>query len=137
MNDDMTKAPPDEGRGAGVPLRRARLSPAARPVVVRRSPDALSQIRCQDGAVTKAEEFVNTLHVIAAASGNTAAVDEVFQRFLLELKQQLGPDRQRIRRYVEDLQNTLAAETTPPPTPRFADLRNYARGLVAAWLRDF
>lgn len=135
MNDDMTKAPPDEGRGAGVPLRRARLSPAARPVVVRRSPDALSQIRCQDGAVTKAEKFVNTLHVIAAASGNTAAVDEVFQRFLLELKQQLGPER--IRRHVEDLQNTLAAETTPPPTGRFADLRNHARGIVAAWLRDY
>ena len=104
--------------------------------MVRRSPDALSRIRCQDGAVTQAEEFVNTLHVIAAASGNTAAVDEVFRRFLLELTQQLGPDRQRIRRYVEDLQVALAAETTPPPSARFAALRNHARGLVEAWLRD-
>jgi len=87
--------------------------------------------------MTKADEFISTLHLIAAASSNTATVDGVFQRFLLELVQELGPDRQRIRRYVEDLQNTLSAETTPPPTGRFADLRNYARGLVAAWLRDF
>jgi len=87
-------------------------------------------------AVTKAEEFVNTLHVIAAASGNTAAVDQVFQRFLLELKQQLGADPQRIRRFVEDLQIALAAETTPPPGARFAALRNHARVLVEAWLRD-
>ena len=86
--------------------------------------------------MTKAEEFVNTLHVIAAASGNTAAVDAVFERFLLELRQQLGPDRQRMRRYVEDLQIALAAETTQPPSGRFAALRTHARGLVEAWLRD-
>ena len=86
--------------------------------------------------MTKAEEFVSTLHMIAAASGNTAAVDEVFQRFLLELKQQLGPDRQRIRRYVEDLQSALAAETVPPRAGRFADLRDHARGLVAIWLQS-
>src|SRR5262245_41725335 len=88
------------------------------------------------GSMTKTEEFISTLHLIAVASGNTAAVDEVFQRFLVELRQQFGPDRERVRRSVEDLQKALATETVPPPAGQFTALRDHARGLVAGWLRD-
>ena len=86
--------------------------------------------------MTKTEEFINTLHVIAAANGHTATVDEVFERFLRELQESLGPDHSRIRKCVEDLQNALAAEAVPPRTGLFADLRDHARGLVADWLQN-
>ena len=85
--------------------------------------------------MTRAEEFIDTLHAIAAANGHTATVDQVFERFLAELRQAVGSDQQRIRRNVEDLQNALAAEATQPRTGAFADLRDHARALVASWLR--
>jgi len=111
------------------PIRR----PMGGNVAIRMRP---AEIGVKMGRMTGTEEFISTLHVIAAAKGHTATVDAVFERFLRELQQSLGSDRQRIRATLEDLQRALTAEAQPTRSGPFAELQDHARHLVASWLRN-
>jgi len=90
--------------------------------------------------MTQTEEFIGSLHLIAAGEGSLevqkAAVGQVLERSLRDASAALGGDRQRVRAWVEGLKLELMKQALPARADRFADLRDHARVLVANWLRD-
>jgi hypothetical protein len=91
--------------------------------------------------VSKTEEFIASLHVIAAGDDpvdrQKDAVREVFARCLREANEAFGGNKELVRGWVESrLKLELMKEALPPRTDRFADLRDQARALVTDWLRE-
>jgi hypothetical protein len=96
---------------------------------------------CQDGwTMTQMEDFIGTLHVIAAGNDpldrQKEVVRDVLARFLRDSQQALGGDQERIRRWLESVRLELDKQALLLRTDRFADLRDHARELVADWLRQ-
>jgi hypothetical protein len=91
--------------------------------------------------VSKTEEFIASLHVIAAGDDpidrQKDAVRKVFARLLREASEILGGNKDQVRGWVEgQLKLELMKEALPPRADRFADLRDHARALVTDWLRE-
>ena len=96
---------------------------------------------CQDGrTMTQTEDFIGTLHVIAASNDpldrQEEAVREVLARMLREAQQILGGDQERVRSWITNLELGLTKHTLQPHADRFAVPRDHARALVADWLRE-
>jgi hypothetical protein len=87
----------------------------------------------------KTQEFLATLHVIAAGEGleinQKAAVEKVFVRLLDEAGQAVRGDPKKIRRWLIALQGELKSPHQVFRTGRFALLRDHAQELVADWLQ--
>ena len=90
--------------------------------------------------MTQTEDFIGTLHVIAASNDpldrQKEAVREVLARMLREAQQTFGGDQKRIRRWVTTLDLELTRQALQPRADRFADLRDHAHVLVAHWPRE-
>jgi hypothetical protein len=90
--------------------------------------------------MTQTEDFIGTLHVIAAGDDpldrQKEAAREVLARFLRDAQQTLGGDQERIRRWLDGVKLELDKQPLLPRADRFADLRDHARELVADWLRQ-
>jgi hypothetical protein len=90
--------------------------------------------------MTQVEDFIGTLHVIAASDApldrQKEAVREVLGRMLREAQQMLGGDQNRVRSWIVNLKLELTRHPLQPRTDRFADLLDHARALVAGWLRE-
>lgn len=88
--------------------------------------------------MTKTEDFIATLHVIAASHDpldrQKAAVREVLARFLRDAQQSLGGER--LRMWITSLEGELTRQALRPHADRFAVLRDHAHALVEDWLRD-
>jgi hypothetical protein len=90
--------------------------------------------------MTQTEDFLGTLHVIAASDSpierQKDAVQEVLARFIRDAQQTLGGNQERIRSWLEGVKHELDKQALVPRTDRFADLRDHARALMADRLRD-
>jgi hypothetical protein len=89
--------------------------------------------------LTQAEDFIGTLHVIAASDApidrQKEAVRKVLGRMLGEAQQILGGDQERVRSWITNLNLELTRQTPQSRADRFAGLLDHARALVADWLR--
>lgn len=90
--------------------------------------------------MTQTEDFIATLHVIAASGDpldrQKEAVGEVLARFLREAQRAVGGDRDRIRSLITNLKLELTKQALQSRADRFADLRDQASAVVADWLRE-
>ena len=90
--------------------------------------------------MTQAEDFIGTLHVIAASDApidrQREAVREVLGRMLGDAQQVLGGNQERVRSWITNLNFELTNHTLQPRTDRFAGLLDYARALLGKWLRE-
>jgi len=90
--------------------------------------------------MSKTEEFIASLHVIAAGDDpldrQKDAVRKVLARFLGEARETLGSDQEPIRSWLEGVKLELDKQALQPRADRFTDLRDHARALVADWLRE-
>jgi hypothetical protein len=90
--------------------------------------------------MSKTEEFIAPLHVIAAGDDpvdhQKDAVRKVLARFLREAREPVGSDQEPIRSWLEGVKLELDKQALQPRADRFADLRDHARTLVADWLRE-
>jgi hypothetical protein len=90
--------------------------------------------------MTQMEDFIGTLHVIAASGSpidrQKEAVQKVLARFLRDAQQTLGGDQERIRSWLKGVKLELDKQALLPRADRFADLRDHAGALIADWLRE-
>jgi len=88
----------------------------------------------------QARDFIGSLHLVAAGGDpedrQRIAVEALLHRFIDDARSWLGKDTERIRRQVVSLEDALRSDSTRPREDRCAELKEYARQLVADWLRD-
>jgi len=86
-----------------------------------------------------AQDFIATLHVLAAGDGAVEDVQRavwvVFTRYLQEAETPLG-NQGAVEAYVVQLQDALTAVKLGTSSPRFEALRGYTHELVIEWLRN-
>ena len=86
-----------------------------------------------------AQDFIATLHVLAAGDGAVEVVQQaervVFTRYVQEAETPVG-SQGAVEAHVVQLQDALAAAKLGASSPRFEALRGYAHELVIEWLRS-
>ena len=92
--------------------------------------------------MSKTEDFIGLLHVIAAGEGaedhQKLAIQQVLARFVSDMQQLLVRNTEsgkKIRSWVAELGDALAAETKRAYPGRLGVLVDYASEMVSDWLR--